>query len=169
MISNTVWGEYYQNAHDTLIKNMIVSSESLDEKFNDLEVILGRLNENKTIISNWESQGEILYDFIQIRKEYNKYKNEYIDEYGTFRKSTLNRRVRPADDLDRLIRRLKTLIHSFKKFRVEDLSETAKAVKTEIKRILLNWDTDLSTIQSIMVLFKNQFIRSIDIFFNHYT
>lgn len=102
------------------------------------------------MIINWDSQGDILYEFIQIRKQIIAYQNNFIDRYGSFIKSSLNKSNHRIDDLNKLTNRLSTLIHSFKKFRVEDLSQTAMAVKTELKRILLGWDSDLCMIKSIL-------------------
>lgn len=111
------------------------------------------------MIIHWESQGEILYEFVQIRKEVNKYKNYYLDKYGSFIKATLNKRDQPIEELNKILRGLDTLIHNFtKKFRVEDLSSTAMAVKTELKRILLSWDTDMNMIKSILSKDSNELL-----------
>lgn len=145
---NWVQGGYFQNAHDTLVRHLIVSSESLDEKFADLLVILDKLSQHKKRIRNWSSQGQTLLDFVQARVEVKRYLTEFIDEHGCFKRQDGRAPFSRAQELDVLISRLHGLAGALKDFRVDTLSSTAGVVKAELMRLLLDWDTKLSVIKA---------------------
>lgn len=91
-------GEFYQNAHDLLISQMILSSESLSEKFKDLEIVMDKLEQNKDFISNWDSQGKVIHDFLNLRRDTTAYFKDFFDQYGEFKTTVDLHRVQNIND-----------------------------------------------------------------------
>lgn len=142
-------GEFYQNAHDLLISQMILSSESLSEKFHDLEIVMDKLEQNKDFISNWDSQGKVIYDFLNLRRDTSAYFNQFFDQYGEFKSTIDHHQTQNVNEsVRKFIDRLDRLVKAFEKFGKYDVSETSAVVKTELKRILLDWDSKLKIINS---------------------
>jgi len=110
-------GEFYQNAHNILINHMLISSESLPEKFNDLQTIMNKLDLHKDYITNWDTQGKVIFEFLELRNEAEKFFNTYFDKYGDFvAKKNNPRQENPTDRVNKLLDKLSQLIKAFEKF-----------------------------------------------------
>lgn len=164
-----IQGEFYQNAHDELLRNMTISSESVNEKFNDLLTILTKLEENKEMIKNWDSQGKVLYEFITLRRDLNIYFEEFFDQYGDFKLTRNERKKQKAStEIEKFRNRLDKLIKLFKRFEVTDINSTPTVTKTELKRILLDWDNKINIIScklssdKAQLQFPNQYLMDSD-------
>jgi len=158
-------GGFYQQAHDVLVSHMIVSTESLPQKFNDIETIVEKLEQKREYIRDWDNQGKVLYTFLQFRREVEPYFSQFFDTYGEFtnvRDSDL--KTTAAESVKELIEKLDKLIKVFERFRRFDVSETSAVVKTELKRIMLDWDTKLKIMNSKLgkdrndIMFPNQIL-----------
>jgi hypothetical protein len=80
-------GGFYQQAHDVLISHMIISTESLPEKFKDLQVVVQNLEKNKDHIFNWDRQGKVIFNFLELKNELEAYFSEFFDEFEEFKLS----------------------------------------------------------------------------------
>jgi hypothetical protein len=134
-------------AFKTLIKNLALSLNSSDYKYDDLETVLDGLSKYHQHIDDWEEQGKFLTKFVQIRKEICNYHKEFIDEYDVFkhteRANVLNK---AKNDVVDLLNKVTDLIKVLKRFKIDTLSSSTKPLKVEIERILLKWDVKLKII-----------------------
>lgn len=131
-------------AFNSLMKNLTISSESHDKKFEDLETVLNKLRLDQEFIEDWHSQGEFLIKFINLKKEVRNYFREFFDEYDNF-KDTENVSIQDKAKIGvkSIISLISDQVALIPKFQIEPLSKSAKGLKSEIEKILLEWDTKL--------------------------
>lgn len=129
------------NAFKTLIKHLSLSSESQDIIFDELEVVLNKLKTTQEYIEDWNTQGDFLVKFIELRKSVMMYFKEFFDEFGDFIKTDNPSIISTAAfQVKDRIRDLTNLIELSKRFKIGRLSQSSKVLKSEIERILLDWD-----------------------------
>jgi len=141
--------KYYQKAHDILINYVFISSESFPEKFEDLQLVIENLEKKQEHIKNWEKNGKILCDFLRLRRESLVYLKEFFDEYGEFRKTSEDwKNQKTAENIRLFQNRLEHLIKNFEVFGKYEITENMTVTRTELKRILLDWDTKFKIINA---------------------
>ena len=109
--------KFYQKAHDLLMNYIIISSESLPQKFSDLQLVVEKLASNSEHISNWENNGKIIYEFLKLRSDSIGYFTTFFDKYDEFKYTEEDwKNFKSGEDIIRLQKRLSTLIKSFENF-----------------------------------------------------
>jgi uncharacterized ubiquitin-like protein YukD len=141
-------GGFYQKAHNVLISHMIITSESHPQKFADLKIIK-KLEKHKEYIENWDTQGKVLFDFLELRNDALGYFNTFFDNFGEFKLTKEEWKMqKSSEDIIKLQNKLARLIKSIDSFGRHEVTCTVTVVKTEIKRMLLDWDTKFKIINA---------------------
>mmetsp|Transcript_10761 Transcript_10761/g.10659 ORF Transcript_10761/g.10659 Transcript_10761/m.10659 type:complete len:210 (-) Transcript_10761:34-663(-) len=140
---------FYKKAHDLLMTQVIISSESLPQKFSDLQLMIEKLEKNKEYISNWENNGRILYEFLRLRADSIGYLSTFFDNYGEYAPVEEQwKNSNTQEEITKLQARLSALVKSFENFCQFEVSQNMTSMKTELKRILLDWDTKFKIINA---------------------
>eukprot|EP00752_Nemacystus_decipiens_P017645 g15816.t1 len=111
--------------------------------------MFGSSSNNTEHIKNWDKNGRVIYEFLQLRSETEVYFREYFDEYDEFRFTREEwKNIKTKDTVKIFQDKLAYLISDFKSFGKYETTHNLTVLKTEMKRVMLGWDTKLKILNA---------------------